>query len=108
MVDAVQKILDKAWQDFSDDVNRCTRWTIFWALLAVAAGILALWYNKWVSIAEIVFVPPLIEQIKQGSKMSGERSRLVESSGKLLERADNQVVIQEELRREELSERLGG
>lgn len=108
MVESVKKILDKAWQDFSDDAQGCKRWIIFWAILVVTAGVLAAWYNIWVSIAEVIFVPALIEQIRQGGKINEARARLVESSGKLLESANNQVLIQEKLRREKLSERFGG
>lgn len=107
MIEVVGKILNKAWQDLSDDAQGCKRWIMVWAALAIIAGILALWYNILVSVAEVIFVPALIAEIRQRGIMNKERARLVEASGKLLEGAKNQLLTQEKLRREKLSERLG-
>jgi len=108
VIATVQKILDKAWQDNSDDSRSCKRWIIVWAMLAIIAGVFALWYNILVGIAEVIFIPALLAEIWQRGIINGNRVRLVQQSGDMLKGATNQLLIQEKLRREKLSERLEG
>lgn len=106
VIEYVMKIMDKVWDDYSYDNSMCRRWMIVWATLVIITGLLAFWFNVWFSVAEGLFIPALIAEIRHRGVLYKDRGKLVKASADMLAGATNQLLIEERLRREKLSERL--
>lgn len=108
VIDYAKKILDTAWGDYSNDCAACKKWILVWSGLAIIAGFLAIKFDGLYAIAEGLFIPALIAEIRQRGIISKDRSKLVTASANMITNAINQLAVLERLRKEKLSEGLEG